>query len=173
MFFLELPVLGLSVVYLWIASAMKLIELYFFSKDAKYARFLIGLYVVNAFYLPIIINYVWLQSVIINALFYIANIVILIIVACQKIERVKIRMFPKFALSYVLCAGWLSISVFVSDYDIDINRKPDIFVTGIYASLAVVVPLAYYLFIKSRRKPLVNENNDDLLAAINEGNENE
>ena len=172
MFFLTLPVLGLFVVCLWVASAMKLIELYLLSKDAKYAKFLVGLYVVNAFYVPIIINYVWLQSFEINALFFVANIVFFIIVACQKIAWVKIRMFPKFALSYVLCAGWLSISpLFVSNYSID--KESNIFVTGIYASLAVVVPLAYYLFIKSRRKRLVIENNDDLLTVINEGNENE
>lgn len=145
------PLNGLFVLYLWALTMCNLIQGYVATKNSKYLIGLAVLCVINAFYIPTVLQYKFFEYVGINAPFWIGNIVVAIVISVKSIKsKWRIRT-KKWILLYVIC----NIFGFWG-----MTGNGDFKAGGIlYIITAIVVfPIFYYFYA---RKQGVQENNED------------
>ena len=144
------PFNGLFVLYLWALTMCNLIQGYVATKKSNYLIGLAVLCLANAFYLPTVLQYKFFEYVGINAPFWIANIIVAIVLSVKSIKSKWQIGAKKWILLYVICNifGYWGMT-----------GNGDFKTGGIlYIGVAVVVfPISYYFYAKSRGVQVKNE----------------
>ena len=137
------PLNGLLVVYLWSLTMCNLIKGYVVTKNKNYLIGLAALCFVNAFYIPTVLNYEFLEHVAINLPFWIGNLILAIVISIMSLNQRRSILPFKSLILYPFCMIWASFIV---------ENQGDFSIYGLlYLIVAVViVPVCYYVYAKNQ-----------------------